>query len=1065
MRHQGVGWSGWRLFVWLLVTPVFAVVRGGGFEPVARWTFEDGWADSVGSLELTPNLNGSAGLIDGWAWIANEAVLATAPVPIRLSDWTVHAEVRILSPGTGRMTLVEVTSLDGRQRDALEFHSNGTSSGSWRWVTAAPGQVTLIPALVETNTSTTVHLTVVNTAGGGVRIYRDGLPIGSYSSGQPHVYEAGQARVKLGPPLSSWPNWMNVRIGEVALFDRALSPAEVVDLIPAFEWRSPSAQEASGVARVQLVRLGPVDEAMQVRVATRDGRARAEVDYVARDLSVEFAAGERVRNIEVPLINDDLGAGSRNFDLVFSDPEPVRRLPSPAEVWIQDDDELVRLVGEVDGDHREGGRVTVHLTRTGSVQSARRFQTRVRLVPTPPDALVQPARPGIDLGRTEHTFELGPGITSLTAEFDLPDDREADGLRGFRVVWESDVGEVEPRRWGWPGMPFSSSVDSWQIAIEDNEHEIFEQEVVVKPFANSGAPDFMPLRDSLVLVQDQETPKLVGLGSDGLPLPGFGDGYGRLDLDRSFWGMATVSRLPNGRMLLFGEEWPMGGGEPISKIGILGSDGKPERGFASGSPVVVGQSGDLGRYRTFSQHGPVAAADGTLWVVVGDGVYRISADGKDVRRLPRGEPFDQAYPEFRHEQRLSVGPDGSCWVLWVGYGLRRYRPDGTLDPAFSELVAGHLEDLVGIDAQGRCYGQYRHPNWTSDGLVFSHVVRVLPDGTLDARYPVSRDPRQLKAVQVLPDGRLIANVSAGAPFHGELVEFSPDGVETGLARFLAGWSDPQSLMWGTDSSQPWMPSSSQIIGMFVSHSFGGLPSGRTVTGFLLPNGTVKGLAAGRTSWAGGAAWTSNDGRVTRRLPWREAPRVGFARTGVFVSGHTALLPVRRSGSTAQRVKVRGEWQQRIRGQWQAGVGQTFEVEFPEGVADTVAAVRLPESVGRPGTREFLMRLSDAGAEDGADFGVCRVWALAPGIPLADGLQMHRVYGPDLAMEAVLTGVTTERGLLESAESPRGPWSTVSDAEMGWTDWSAEISTLAGATNRWAMPVQAGPEPMRFYRQR
>ena len=288
------------------------------------------------------------------------------------------------------------------------------------------------------------------------------------------------------------------------------------------------------------------------------------------------------------------------------------------------------------------------------------------------------------------------------------------------------------------------------------------------------------------------------------------------------------------------------------------------------------------------------------------------------------------------------------------------------------------------------------------------------------------------------------------------MEVGSDGTEILRARYSSAWRG----ISGFSEITPIPKASQELFRTFIPEGGWGLPTAVEASGFLLPDGTIKGFAPGRTSWAGGATWTWNRERMTRRLPWREAPRVGFARTGVFVPGDTALLPVRRSGSTAQRVHVRGEWQERIRGEWRSGEGQIFEVEFPEGVADTLAAVRLPEAVGRRGTREFLMRLTEAGAEDGADLGVCRVWALAPGIPLTDGLQMHPVSGPDLAMDAVLTGVTTEQGPLEYAERLRGPWVRVSDVEV-FSD--AEISTLEGATNRWAMPVHTGPEPMRFYR--
>ncbi len=1006
--------------------------------PVARWSFEEDARDTIGGLHATAE--GAVGFYAGELSLGEGAVLRTPPVPVALGDMTVHAEVRFASLGAGSLTVMEIRSLDGKTADLLQIHSAGNGNALWRVVSQAPWPVFLTPPFYEANTTSPVYLTAVHTAGGGVTVYRDGSPIGTFQTVQTNGYAAGGARVTIGPRTGSG---FDARIGDVALFDRALSAAEVIQQLPALEVRPVVANEASGVARVTLLRVGPVGEPLRIRLQTRDGGARAGVDYLARDLRVEFAAGERVRQIEIPLINDDLGADSRAFEVVFSEPEPLRRVPSPAVVWIQDDDERVNLVGEVDGEHREGGRVTVQLTRTGSLRSERRFQVGVRLVPTEPDALVQPARPGIDLARTEHAFEFGPGITNLMAEFELPDDREADGLRGFRVEFESEVGWVEPRRWGWPGMPFSSE-DSWQIAIGDNEHELLGQEVAIVPYVKDAQlPMCLRNGETLILGRSDHGETLRWFGADGMPRA---DMVADSPLLRE--GIVEgVLELADGRLMLRGFRSSSADGTGVTVLHRLMADGRPDPLFASGRPLEVAD--------TFPPAAVKEAADGTCWVN-GDPrwnggetvLLRVSSDGTRIQRLEGGS-------------EIALGPDGECWVWRNGQGVRRYRDDGTLDPRFAGWFEADVLGLLGVDRQGRCYVGVYTPVYMPDGRELADVVRILPDGSVDSGYSVSLDPRRIEGVRVLSNGNLLASIHEDTVGSSTLMEIRPEGGEIPRGPFGS-----ESLRFNGFSGMTSIPGVSQdLLGIWIRAGGGGQPWSYSATGFLLPNGTVKGLTPGETSWAGGAAWTWNWRHMTRRLPWREAPRYGFARTGVFVSGDTAFLAVRRSGSTARTARLRGEWQERIRGEWVAGVGQTFEVEFAEGVADTVAAVRLPAPAARAGMREFRMRLVDTGAEDGADFGVCRVWALAPGIAQTNGLQLHPVSGPDLAMDAVLTGVTTKRGLLETSESLRGPWATVLDTEMDWSDSNAEISTLVGATNRWAMPVHLWSGVARFYRQR
>lgn len=705
----------------------------------------------------------------------------------------------------------------------------------------------------------------------------------------------------------------------------------------------------------------------------------------------------------------------------------------------------VQLEGSIGGDHREGGQVIAQVHRTGSIDSEQRIEVRVRLVPTGPEAFVQPARSGIDLGVTEHTFEFGPGITDLSFVFDLPDDSEADGLRGFRVEWQSDVGEVEPS-WNW-GHPF---------LIEDDEHEVFEQEVAVGLYASElrGGPVCLSTGEALVWGVDQKEEasgeRLLFLGKDGQPL----SRAGMKALPRQLGNLVHVVELRDGRLLLHGVRGVVGISVQRTLM-MLAPDGSPDARFASGMPVEIGEPAEFG-YFDSEMDRAMESPDGTLWMRTMDGIYRISSEGMSVKRLEGTSAT--ANGSGIPTQQIMISADGFCWVLQIGGGVRRYRPDGSLDPAFPEWLNAPLVRLVGVDREGRCYLQADGKFSVSPDREpeLGNVVRVLPDGSIDAAYAVSLDSRPIWGVQVVPDGSLLGSIQSEDSQGLELILFGARDGERVIGRFKDGWREPWLNVWWVDRVDSPVTPQQGLIHLVVSAFFGGQPEGYAGSGFLLPDGSVKGFAFGKASWAGGAAWAPTIAGAFRRFPWRETPRIGFARTGIFVSRETPSLPVRRSGSTSKSVKVRGEWRERIAGEWRSADGQTFEAEFPKGVADTSAVIRLPAGTGQSGVRELEFRMLESEEGDVADAGVCRAWVLDSGTPLVEGIRIHAIRGDDLAVDAVLSGVFTEGATLVSSPSLRGPWQQVSDTEF---------RMLEGVNSGWVVPLSTGTGATQFYRCR
>lgn len=78
------------------------------------------------------------------------------------------------------------------------------------------------------------------------------------------------------------------------------------------------ANERSPSALISVRRDGSVDETQTVRVSTSSGTASAGDDYLAVDLRLQFAPGERIRSLAIPLIPDALAEGDETLQLNLS---------------------------------------------------------------------------------------------------------------------------------------------------------------------------------------------------------------------------------------------------------------------------------------------------------------------------------------------------------------------------------------------------------------------------------------------------------------------------------------------------------------------------------------------------------------------------------------------------------------------------------------------------------------------------------------------------------------------------------------------------------------------------
>lgn len=255
---------------------------------------------------------------------------------------------------------------------------------------------------------------------------------------------------------------------------------------------------------------------------------------------------------------------------------------------------------------------------------------------------------------------------------------------------------------------------------------------------------------------------LLRLNPDGTLDPSFSS---RLDD-----GVDTIALHSDSRILVTGT-FDSVNGQPAPGIARLHPDGSLDEAFAALLPI---RSSLL---RT------VAQPDGKLIALQ----YTPSGPLRVVRFNADGSPDPAFTSEVTpgSDARPTVQPDGKIYVtestgVVGGWGYRpvRLNPDGSRDTTFTidaSVASVHQFDYVTVQTDGRIlygYSTYR----PDGGSPVRHLVRLLPDGTLDSSFSPAAD--QPLTPLPLPDGSILAAgpfpAAAGLPA-SQLVKLLPDG--------------------------------------------------------------------------------------------------------------------------------------------------------------------------------------------------------------------------------------------------------------------------------------------------
>lgn len=197
-------------------------------EPMARWDFDDDFADRIGSLQGAPH--GSARLGDGRLHLDGvDAYVSTVPLdrPLRAKTLEAWVELDRLEQGGGGVMSVQM--LDGQTFDAIVYGEREPR----RWIAGSNGfgRTQDVDGPDETEADKQlVHMAVVYSSDGTITVYRNGRQYGqSYQATGPQPFEAGASQVVFGlrhAPVGG-NRMLAGSIDRAQLYDRALSAAEV----------------------------------------------------------------------------------------------------------------------------------------------------------------------------------------------------------------------------------------------------------------------------------------------------------------------------------------------------------------------------------------------------------------------------------------------------------------------------------------------------------------------------------------------------------------------------------------------------------------------------------------------------------------------------------------------------------------------------------------------------------------------------------------------------------------------------------------------------------------------
>ncbi len=213
--------------------------------PISLWRFDTDTRDEYGAMHG----------LDAVGFTARpgsrKSLIATAKLPVTIKEKTLAAWVRFDKPSDKSATFFEIRNLSGYRGASVDgIQYNGGKKRTW--TNTSVGGFRTQEVGNEPEPGGLVHLAIAYDADGTIRIYRNGAPYGksyvpdpSTPAGRLQTYFANDAVAKFSVSADAG-------LEEAALYDRALSGAEIARLFGAgIEIHQPSENARLAVATLE----------------------------------------------------------------------------------------------------------------------------------------------------------------------------------------------------------------------------------------------------------------------------------------------------------------------------------------------------------------------------------------------------------------------------------------------------------------------------------------------------------------------------------------------------------------------------------------------------------------------------------------------------------------------------------------------------------------------------------------------------------------------------------------------------------------------------------------------
>jgi hypothetical protein len=169
-----------------------------------------------------------------------------------------------------------------------------------------------------------------------------------------------------------------------------------------------SLYENAGPAQLMILRTEGTDGAVSIDYTTADETAHAGTDYDQTSGTLAFAAGERLKTLEIPIVNNTVGTGTRTFRVELSNPTGATLSGQTAlQVIIFEDGDPPSLP-------------TIHIQDVPTIEDTdARFSVTLSAPTTDQVSFVvttvaDSATPGLDYVETTQTVTIPVGETGTT---------------------------------------------------------------------------------------------------------------------------------------------------------------------------------------------------------------------------------------------------------------------------------------------------------------------------------------------------------------------------------------------------------------------------------------------------------------------------------------------------------------------------------------------------------------------------------------------------------------------------------------------------------------------------